>query len=456
MKYNAQGQKVLISSAGTKLFDASGAMRFTDSSASGAVKLYAADGSINVTILADENTYKGAYAPNGSLNVVVGAKNGWAPSGAMNSAGVYPQPFSYVQNFHKSNMQNWMNKYNAVLGATGRARVVFLGDSTTLGVGATSNTSNIQDTVRLHSMPAQLGDQLVTASIPANYDTSLGYQFSGISDPRLTLGAGWVGTGVASAGGAAIKATATGATSSWSFGSTTFDSVTFWYYGTGSTGVFEVLIDSVSQGSVVTNGAPTNKWKSVTYSTTLATHTLAVNWISGGEVDIMGPTIIKTGTPQIDIYNMGIGGSTTSTWDINNNWFPMTLSTALAGDLYVLNLGINDLVNAGITVAAYKSSMQDMITTLKATGANVIICVPTPCNSGLFTAGIQAYRSALQDLSSTNDIPLIDWFKFFNETYTASNYYFNGSANDALHPNQASYGLEATAMKTLLTTAYVL
>lgn len=460
-KYNANGQEIFVSGAGTTFLDANGATRFTDASASGAVKLYNADGSINVTILPDENTYKGAYAPNGSKNVVGGSRFGWSPTGADNVSGAIPQLFPYVSNFKLSNMSGWMTKYAQAVAGTGRARLAFLGDSTTLGVGATANTALIQDNVRNTGMPAQVASQWTTAGIPNNYDVSIGYQFAGVADTRFTLGAGWLGTGVATAGGAAVKATTTGTPSTWSFGATTFDRIQIWWYDASSFGSFEVLIDGVSQGTIVTNGAPTSQWKSTTYSPTLGTHTIAINWVSGGEVDVGGVAIWKSGTPQIDIYNFGIGGSQSNTWAVNNTFFPLILSKSIAADMYVLNLGINDLVNAGISVATYKSNIQTIITALKTAtpGCQVIICVPQPCNNTLFNAasgGIVDLRTALRELRDANDIPLIDWYKFFNETYTPANYYFNGSANDTLHPNTAAYGLEATAVRTLLSNVFTL
>lgn len=50
------------------------------------VGVYASDGTINVTILLDENTYTGVYAENGSINVVDGAGIGvYSPCGALNT-----------------------------------------------------------------------------------------------------------------------------------------------------------------------------------------------------------------------------------------------------------------------------------------------------------------------------------------------------------------------------------
>ena len=59
---------------------------YTDVTASSDFEgVYAADGTINVTILLDENTWTGLYAENGSVNVVDGAGiGGMSPCGALN------------------------------------------------------------------------------------------------------------------------------------------------------------------------------------------------------------------------------------------------------------------------------------------------------------------------------------------------------------------------------------
>lgn len=86
MKQNAKGQYILTSTVAQGLFTPDGYTRYTDQTANsnfvGSTNL---DGSLNVTILANESTWTGLYAKNGSLNVVVGAGNGvYSSCGAYN------------------------------------------------------------------------------------------------------------------------------------------------------------------------------------------------------------------------------------------------------------------------------------------------------------------------------------------------------------------------------------
>lgn len=71
--YDQEGSRLLL-------------QNFTDASLSADhVGIYAPDGSINVTILADESVWTGLYADNGSVNVIEGAALGvYSPCGALN------------------------------------------------------------------------------------------------------------------------------------------------------------------------------------------------------------------------------------------------------------------------------------------------------------------------------------------------------------------------------------
>lgn len=85
MKQNAKGQVILTSTVATGLFAPAG-IRYTDQTANGSfVGAQAPDGSLNVTILANEATWAPGKAPNGSQRVVAGVGNGWySPCGAWN------------------------------------------------------------------------------------------------------------------------------------------------------------------------------------------------------------------------------------------------------------------------------------------------------------------------------------------------------------------------------------
>lgn len=88
MKYAADGSVLITTTKDAPgLFSKSGAAQVTDVTASPLVYagLYAADGSLNVTILLDELSRVPALAPNGSVYVVDGAGQGnYSPCGALN------------------------------------------------------------------------------------------------------------------------------------------------------------------------------------------------------------------------------------------------------------------------------------------------------------------------------------------------------------------------------------
>lgn len=77
---------VILGSPGKGIYSPAGYIRVTDATASVArVGIYAPDGSWNVTILVSEAVRVPAHAPNGSLYVVDGAgKGAYSPCGARN------------------------------------------------------------------------------------------------------------------------------------------------------------------------------------------------------------------------------------------------------------------------------------------------------------------------------------------------------------------------------------
>lgn len=77
---------VILGSPGTGIYSAEGYIRVTDvTGVSDNLGLYAADGSWNVTILVSEAVRVSVYASNGSYNIVDGAGKGiYSPCGAFN------------------------------------------------------------------------------------------------------------------------------------------------------------------------------------------------------------------------------------------------------------------------------------------------------------------------------------------------------------------------------------
>lgn len=354
------------------------------------------------------------------------------------------QTYPFVSNFKSSNMAAWITARNRAKAGTGRGKLVFVGDSTTLGVGGPSG-ADLQANCRNFGMPAQLVPLLSAGGIPVNYNISLGSQF-GNSDTRLTINTGW-SAGVISAGGNAIKATAASTPSTWSMAP--FDSVTMVSYGLATTGAYGLVVDGNST-TINTSGAPNKAFHFDTLTPGLASHTLAVNWLSGGEVDVLGPICWNSAVPAVDVFNLGVGSSATPDWDNATNNLALHFVNQLGGDCFVVNLGINDLVNgplAATGATSYDTNMRAIVTALKALGGSVILCVPTPCNNSIFIAGIAAYKAVLQQISIDFDVPLVSWFDWLGGVYTASKYY---GGNNSLHPNFATYGQEAVIMQTLL------
>ena len=87
MKYSADGSlSVTLTKDRAGLYSIAGDTQVTDQSLTATlVGVTNPDGSMNVTILADETLRTGLYAANGSINIVDGAGRGvYSPCGAYN------------------------------------------------------------------------------------------------------------------------------------------------------------------------------------------------------------------------------------------------------------------------------------------------------------------------------------------------------------------------------------
>jgi lysophospholipase L1-like esterase len=96
----------------------------------------------------------------------------------------------------------------------------------------------------------------------------------------------------------------------------------------------------------------------------------------------------------------------------------------IACHLWIVQLGPND-ANAGVVSATYSSGLQTLITSLKATGGDVLLVVPTPASGGFNIP--QGYIDAIYALSVSNGLlPPVDLNALFGSFAASSSYYFDG------------------------------
>lgn len=357
----------------------------------------------------------------------------------------------YGVNLDIKYLRNWRAARNAVAtghAAANTARVLFIGDSTTVGKAA--NYASTGDW-KTNGYIGQLSRMLNTAGINAHFNSFIGSGngFNNATfDPRITVGAGWAADAIyPTAGGQPY--TATGATSSLSFLPTVnVDTFNLFVLKISGFGTITYNINGGSASTFSENGA-NNTILTLTKTGSLTASTLNVDYVSGGKVSLVGVEAYDSSKSWISLINAGSSSSRSVDWAVANNpYSPANCIGIYAPVLTSICLGINDWAQGGGTdITTFIANIQLLITNALAIG-DCMLVAPAPSAISVKTLEFQqTYIAALYSLAVLNNIPLIDFFSRLT-SYEISNpigYYF-----DTLHPNGTAYGDQATAIFNLL------
>lgn len=350
------------------------------------------------------------------------------------------QNFTESVNFSPLNLKHWRKALGNVRNGVANAKVAFIGDSTTAGwYGVTDPT------VRSKSHPNQFAKILAGVGIPTGVESFWGNNRLNNStslsafDSRAVMGA-WAVAQVSRVTGGGWLTGAAGAPFKWTpaVQVDTFDV----YYSGGS---FTADIDGGATTPSVVSGVNTKK---LTITAALGTHTLNLTYVSG-TVTVLAVDAYNSAAKQVSVWNWGAYGVSTNFWATGLNPYEMISSLPfLAPDLSIIDMTIND-IGLSVPVATAQANLQLTITACQAVG-DVILVVPVPgqLDSTRTQAVISAYAKMIYQLAATNNIPLIDFNRRW-ENYVAAQ--AAGLMSDSLHPGTVGYIDKAqTEAKTLL------
>jgi len=358
-----------------------------------------------------------------------------------------------------------------VLGGTGRARWLFLGDSITAGFNDSTNAITESSAA---SFPARLAQLLTARGYPARIAGINGTQgFTPaqqvIYDPRIAFGAN-VGNFARPGIGFALLATSGGGTAANNTISFTpevnCDTVQIFYYTVAEGGSFTVNVAGGSTlATINTNGA----------ESLVASAPIALGALSQGQINLVGPTAASTfmiiaavlaynsTVPGIDMVNAGTGGATVATYTSATQPFmfpfpsqpansPIASALIYDFDLAVICLGVNDFQPANfaslVQGGSYVGGLTNLINAYQAAGTDVVLLVPPPISSTVTALNTQAQMVAtLQQIAAqfVNPPVLIRWDQRWGSWLQSSANGLNGSTNNTIHPGAAGYG-DAAAM----------
>lgn len=367
------------------------------------------------------------------------------------------QALNATRSVNALRLPHWRNALAKVRAGTGRGKILFFGDSTTIGSGAGSSGNVNMVGAWTKSFPNQITKQLAAVGIADSSNSYLSNQNSagtGVAynsyDPRLVEGSGWAdGAGFFIAGGTTYVSTGTGTLAFTPTGQTDTADV-YWYNNNNAATATVNVNGGATLATLTASGTQSVTKTTVTFTKGANT----INVVGGGATQfyMMGVMAYDSTTPAIDIIQAGNYGSTVSTWTSNSSIAPgpsfagaTGLLAKMAPDLVVVDLTIND-ANTGTTAASYTANLAILVQAIQANGADVLLVSGTPSNTS--ATGIATIVGAMSSYADSNGIVFLDvnarWVN-----YTVSNA-LGWFYTDGIHPNAIGYQDVAQFISTFL------
>ena len=335
-------------------------------------------------------------------------------------------------------LPKWRYARAGVVQGLRAGRIACLGDSNTMGWGATGATAHR----RALSYPSALAKRLADLNGSAeNYfgralSTNSGYT---TYDPRITLN-GWSTTGPLSLGG-----------EMW-FNDSTTDALVFTPDEAWNVADVWVAVDAAATltlgiaGNEVSQTPATGQIVKLTFTApTVAVQALRMARVSGA-VRIIGWSCRNSLRAGVEVLNMGRASWRSDQYaDASAYYSPRNAIAAAGADLHLIQLGLNDW-NQSRNPSLFATDMQALITATAAVGDAALIVPRTP--NGSKTYAWSEFVTVMRDLASGNGIPLIDLGTRLGDAAEAM---AAGWMTDDLHPNAYGYGETAVAVHHLLT-----
>lgn len=357
---------------------------------------------------------------------------------SVNSAG--------LQNGYALKLPKWRAALAKVRNGQANAKLLCLGDSTTLGSGSTG-VAGYPASGYLKNVPSKLSAALNAVGISANVNGVFGSGNIGTLaqyvtfDPRWSGPSSWAGFSLTD--GLGLYA--------WRNNSAT---TTLSFTPTVDVDTFEIYCSKTPTATgvdlSVNAGAATNyDLYSATFSTVVLTITEALGsntlnitrTTSGtnaaGSTWVLGVRAYNSAAKQVEVIQSGCSGLKVGDNVLKTNpWNArVMIETYLQPDLTLICLGINDWV-AQTNLTTWKTNLNNLIASAKVTG-DVIIATPVPSADSVRLASIQQqYVDAIVDLAASNGIQYVDLWRRFGSHSAADTL---GFFTDTSHPTGAGY-----------------
>lgn len=369
----------------------------------------------------------------GTLNVAPesGAfvKAGNLPTALIAAAGVNPyDQKADLYNFKPSNTRRLRWSLARALSKQGICRWAFVGDSTVAGY---SDPTYSVPRLFLAALEQRGYPVAGTGPVVANPGGAAGTMI----DPRWSFIGPWTAQGGAASPNFVRTVASTGATATF----TSDRKGTVVKVAHFCSQPVNWTIDGVAQTQMPASAGSTISYTTVT-GLSDAVHTIVLTTTGSSNFN---PVYCDVGytTYGLSFMNAGTNSTRAADWILSTYYYGGPVTIAWLPHVVFISLGHNDKnVGAGVDVVTFKAQTQTLIDNMKQGGAaNVILVCQNPNQTGDFSD----YNKAKYELADSNDIPLIDIYHRWGESYgTASG---AGLTADGAHPSPIGYGDEVAA-----------
>lgn len=346
-------------------------------------------------------------------------------------------------------------------------RIVYKGDSTGAGIGASITTGGVSNTnaaqfadSRPYRPTAILAGLISGAGIPTLDNgfvgDAAGRLFGPISvtsyDTRVSFpGSAWTAAGAVAEGGLTAQSFAgasyfngAGAGPLVFTPTTSVNTFELVVYNTG--GTYTILIDGVAPATVTAPGC-TVAGNAVTPPNTSTgfskiTVTAATPAIRALRVTPTGTPLLRsiigydTTSPAINILcHASAGANSNDTAAADKSWANLDALGYDAPDFTIIKIGLNDS-NAGVSTATYAANLQKLIAKAKLSGDVLVLWANSANPSTFLSEALQdSYRDTAKAAAATAGVAFGDHRAAFGNWAVVG----SRSADNTVHPNRAFY-----------------
>lgn len=354
----------------------------------------------------------------------------------MSGSGIQTQPF----------MPTWRAKLAQVISKTGRAKVMFYGDSTFAG-GYALNVAWNGD--RPFAMANYIAAMFNANGIPANINNTFADQNSAAAgtslpyDTRMVLTGLWqyanLGSNFYTPGGNFLSSNAGSAPLHFT-PADPLDTIEFFYLRNAGYGKIALSIDGGGQlgAQIDCNGA--TQILSTTRTVPLGNHTVNVQGIGDGlNIICIGINTFNSTVPMVECWNLAIGGANASILSQSSQLYnPLPGIAAIAPDLTVFTCTINDANSVTPNLATYAANLQLIDTACGATG-DVLYCPGNYIGTANGLTNQAAIIQVFKNVAQNNGRKVVNFDVVWPSFAVGNANGWYNTTNDFIHPRTTGY-----------------